>query len=57
LLGDPDYYRRFGFELAVPLGVLAPNPDWTPHLQLRRLASWTGNDQGTFHYAPAFDEL
>jgi putative acetyltransferase len=57
LLGDPDYYRRFGFVLAEPLGVLPPNPHWAPHFQVRPLRGWDESLRGTFHYAPAFDRL
>jgi putative acetyltransferase len=55
LLGDPAYYRRFGFELARPLGVTPPVPEWEPHFQLRRLARWSAQRAGAFRYAPAFD--
>lgn len=55
LLGNPDYYRRFGFRLAVPLGVVPPDPAWTEHFQIRTLTAWTGDRTGTFAYAPAFD--
>ena len=54
LLGDPRFYRRFGFELAVPIGVLPPEPAWEPYWQVRRLTSWDGA-AGPFRYAPAFD--
>ena len=57
LLGDPVYYRRFGFRLARPLGVLPPNPEWTQHFQIRTLAAWTDRRAGVFHYAPAFDDV
>jgi putative acetyltransferase len=57
LLGDPGYYHRFGFQLAEPLGVLPPDPAWTPHFQIRLLTGWTGHTLGTFHYAPAFDAV
>lgn len=57
LLGDPGYYRRFGFQLAQPLGVFPPDPTWTPHFQIRTLHNWTGEIRGTFHYAPAFSTV
>ncbi len=56
LLGDPGYYSRFGFVLAVPLGVLPPDPAWSEHFQLRTLTAWAGVT-GTFRYAPAFERL
>jgi putative acetyltransferase len=57
LLGDPDYYRRFGFELAEPIGVHPPQPEWTEHFQIRRLNAWTDAMGGVFRYATAFDRL
>lgn len=57
LLGDPAYYRRFGFQLAQPLGVLSANPGWPEHFQIRTLTSWTNRRQGVFRYAPAFDNV
>jgi putative acetyltransferase len=56
LLGDPAFYRRFGFVLAAPLGVLPPVPAWTPHFQVRPLHAWD-KPRGTFLYAPAFDRI
>lgn len=57
LLGDPTYYRRFGFQLAQPLGVLPPNPGWAQHFQIRTLTTWTGRTPGVFRYALAFDTV
>lgn len=57
LLGDPGYYRRFGFELAEPIGVHPPQPKWSKYFQIRRLNAWTGAMRGTFRYATAFDRL
>jgi putative acetyltransferase len=56
LLGDPDFYRRFGFVLAAPLGVLPPVSAWTPYFQVRPLHAWD-KSRGTFLYAPAFDRI
>lgn len=56
LLGDPGYYRRFGFVLAQPLGLLPPDPGWTG-FQVRPLTAWDGSLRGTFRFAPAFDRL
>jgi putative acetyltransferase len=55
LLGDPRYYQRFGFRLAVPLGVEPPDPAWAAHFQIRTLSAWTGQQLGPFRYAAAFD--
>jgi putative acetyltransferase len=55
LLGDPAYYRRFGFVAATTLGVTAPEPAWGAHFQARWLAEpQTG---GTFRYADPFTRL
>jgi putative acetyltransferase len=57
LLGSPDYYRRFGFLPAAPLGVRPPEPAWGAPFQLRRLSAWDDGLAGAFRYAPAFDRL
>jgi putative acetyltransferase len=57
LLGDPAYYRRFGFDLAVHAGVQPPEAQWWEHFQVRRLTTWTDSIHGTFRYAPAFARL
>jgi putative acetyltransferase len=57
LLGDPRYYQRFGFRLALPLGVIPPDPAWSEHFQVRTLASWSADRKGAFRYAPGFDDV
>lgn len=57
LLGDPDWYRRFGFQLAEACGVHPPDPAWAGHFQVRTLTAWTSRRQGTFRYARAFDDV
>jgi putative acetyltransferase len=57
VLGAPSYYRRFGFLLALPLGIRPADPRWSEHLQVRPLNAWDGSLHGTFHYAPAFARL
>ncbi|MCL9794705.1 GNAT family N-acetyltransferase [Frankia sp. AgKG'84/4] len=57
LLGDPAYYRRFGFQPAGPRGVLPQDPGWAEHLQIRTLNRWDGRARGVFRYAPAFAAL
>lgn len=57
LLGDPGYYRRFGFRPAPPLGVLPPVEEWAEHFQIRTLTSWSADRQGMFRYARAFDDI
>jgi putative acetyltransferase len=49
LLGDPDYYGRFGFEPAKPLGILYNPVDGA--FQVRRLTKYDPSWRGTFTYA------
>src|SRR5262245_60139959 len=57
LLGSVDYYPRFGFEPASAHGI-EPPPDWYgDHFQVRTLSAATGDAQGRFRYAPAFDAV
>ncbi|MCD0452519.1 N-acetyltransferase [Actinocorallia sp. API 0066] len=57
LLGDPDYYARFGFVPASDVGVLAPDPSWGVHFQVRTLYTFTPGDLGEFAYAPPIMRL
>ncbi len=51
LLGDPDYYARFGFEPAGTLGLdYAPAGAGSPHFQARRLQDYDARLRGTFTY-------
>ena len=54
LLGEPSYYRRFGFVEATGVGIAAPDPAWERHFQVLVLA---GRPTGTFRYAAPFDEV
>lgn len=51
VLGDPDYYSRFGFEAAEPFGVAAPFPTEPGALQLIRPRDIPG---GVIEYPPPF---
>ncbi len=55
LLGDPGWYRRFGFVAATDLGVEPPDPAWGGYFQARALADPV--PRGTFRYAAPFDRL
>lgn len=57
LLGDPGYYRRFGFESAISAGVDPPDPGWAQHFQIRRLTAGASLMPGVFRYAPAFERI
>jgi len=57
LLGDPGYYRRFGFVLADTLGITPPVEEWAPHFQALPLANYHRENRGAFRYSAAFDRL
>jgi putative acetyltransferase len=51
LLGDPDYYRRFGFEPSGPLNIAyRPVGEGNPHFQVRRLSRYDPSYRGDFTY-------
>lgn len=55
LLGEPAYYRRFGFVAATELAVVSPDPAWGTYFQARRLTD--GAPRGQFRYAAPFNQL
>lgn len=57
LLGDPHFYRRFGFVEASRLGVDAPDPGWGSHFQVRTLTDGRTPVTGAFRYAAPFADL
>jgi putative acetyltransferase len=57
LLGDPHFYRAFGFVEASRLGVAAPEPGWGSHFQVRTLTDCPPSVLGTFRYAAPFAGL
>ena len=54
VLGHPEYYPRFGFELAAPLGVLPP-ADYGPAWMLARLSAYDPSVTGRVEFPPPFD--
>jgi predicted N-acetyltransferase YhbS len=54
VLGHPEYYPRFGFVPATPLGVLAEH-DYGDAWMLARLSAWDASLRGTVEFPPAFD--
>jgi putative acetyltransferase len=54
LLGDPGYYRRFGFRPASGAGVSAPDPSWGDLFQVRTLTAYEAGLTGAFEYAAPF---
>ena len=57
LLGDPRFYRRFGFESASRWGIVPTNSSWEPAFQVRRLTAWDDRLRGEFRYAEPFQQL
>jgi putative acetyltransferase len=57
LLGDPGYYRRFGFRPASEVGVLSPEPAWGDLFQVRTLTAYHPGLTGTFAYAAPFSRF
>ena len=55
LLGDPAYYRRFGFELSTAYQITPPKPEWQPHFQVRVLSGYQPRIHGMFTYPEPFD--
>jgi putative acetyltransferase len=55
LLGDPAYYRRFGFELSTVYQIAPPRPEWQPHFQVRVLSGYQPRLRGVFTYPEPFD--
>ena len=60
LLGNPSYYRRFGFVASTEHGIDAPDPTWGEYFQVRTLSAWDESDDtigGPFTYPPPFDDV
>jgi putative acetyltransferase len=57
LLGDPAFYRRFGFITASELSISAPDPSWGHHFQARALSACPPDLTGAFRYASPFSDL
>ncbi len=57
LVGDPGYYRRFGFAPASTLGIDSPDPTWGGHFQALLLDPDRVPTAGRFRYAEPFDRL
>jgi putative acetyltransferase len=55
LLGEPEYYARFGFRAAEDLGVRSPEPAWGRYFQA--LALTDAAPSGAFRYAAPFEAL
>lgn len=57
LLGDPRYYRWFGFQVSTGHGILPPDPAWREHFQVRPLTDCPSGLHGTFRYPAPFDSV
>ncbi|MDA0567100.1 N-acetyltransferase [Streptomonospora sp. S1-112] len=58
LLGEPAFYRRFGFRPASHRGIAAPDPAWGDYFQVRTLTAYDpAAARGAFAYAAPFDRL
>ena len=57
LLGDPQFYSRFGFVRSAELAVVAPQPEWYDFFQVLPLSGWTESVAGTFRYPAPFDRV
>ena len=58
VLGNPDYYGRFGFEAAAPWGLQYRSPEFGPAFQVAELESGAlGNRAGDVEYLAAFEAL
>ena len=55
LLGDPAYYRRFGFELSNLYQITPPRPHWQSYFQVRVLSGYDPRLGGMFTYPEPFD--
>jgi putative acetyltransferase len=54
LVGEPAFYRRFGFTAASEAGIGSPDPAWGEHFQVRTLGARV---TGPFRYAAPFAEM
>jgi putative acetyltransferase len=57
LLGEPGYYRRFGFVPATELAIDPPDDAWGDYFQVRALSGYSPKLSGRFEYAPPFNRL
>lgn len=56
LLGEPDYYRRYGFRACSGCGIAPPDPAWGIYFQIRALSAYRPIS-GTFTYAEPFSRI
>jgi putative acetyltransferase len=56
LVGEPAYYRRFGFVPAAASEITPPDPSWGDYFQIRALTRYDGQ-VGPFRYAAPFGRI
>lgn len=56
LLGEPDFYRRYGFRASSEYGITPPDPRWGRYFQVRTLSAYRPTT-GVFCYAEPFTRL
>ncbi|MEU7630554.1 N-acetyltransferase [Nocardia sp. NPDC049220] len=57
VLGNLEFYLRFGFVPAARLGITPDEPDWAIHFHVRPLSAYEVQIAGEFRYAEPFYDL
>jgi putative acetyltransferase len=57
VLGDPDFYGRFGFRPSTDFGIVGEEPAWEHMFQIRTLAAYDPSVQGEFIYPEPFGSI
>lgn len=55
VLGDPNYYGRFGFQTSKPFGILSPFDVEDKHFMVKKFSNFDERIKGTVRYHKAFD--
>ncbi len=57
LLGNPEFYSKFGFVASTEHGIAPPDPAWGSYFQVRTFDRFDSGIHGTFAYAAPFNNL
>ncbi|MFD3328817.1 GNAT family N-acetyltransferase [Streptomyces sp. NPDC058701] len=57
VLGDPDFYGRFGFQPSTDFGIVGEEPAWEHMFQIRPLHAYDPSVQGEFTYPEPFGSI
>lgn len=57
LLGNPEFYSKFGFVASTEHGIEPPEPEWGPLFQVRPLSGFDPATSGLFEYAEPFYQM